>query len=105
MAAIETIVVHDAFTSSPAPATGFDSVLVRLPDLHGQPAPGNGMIGRADGDEAPPRMVALPLRLASETAVESIADVLRTRFGARPLDCLILEQPVSLSEDWRNNNV
>jgi diketogulonate reductase-like aldo/keto reductase len=106
MAAIETIVVQEAFTSSPARATGFESVLVRMANLHAGPAPGNGMIGRADSDEAAaPRMVSLPLGLASETAVETIAEALRTRFGARPLDCLILEQPVSLSDDWRNNNV
>jgi diketogulonate reductase-like aldo/keto reductase len=106
MAAIETVVVEDAFASSPARATGFDSVLVRLPNLHAGPAPGNGMIGRPDGDEAAaPRMVALPLRLASETPVDTIVEALRTRFGARPLDCLILQQPVSLSDDWRNNHV
>jgi diketogulonate reductase-like aldo/keto reductase len=106
MAAIETVVVHDAFTSSPARATGFESVLVRLPNLHAGPAPGHGMIGRPDGDEAAaPLMVALPLRLASETPVETVVEALRTRFGARPLDCLILEQPVLLSDDWRDNNV
>lgn len=58
------------------------------------------------GNEATaPRMVALPLRLVSETPVETIADALRTRFGASPLDCLVLEQPVSLSDDWHDNDV
>jgi hypothetical protein len=36
------------------------------------------MIGRAESDEAArPRMVALPLGLAGETAVEAIAEELR----------------------------
>jgi diketogulonate reductase-like aldo/keto reductase len=106
MAALETVLVHKAFTSSSARATGPDNVLLRLPSLHADPAPGNGMIGRPDGDEAAtPLMVAIPLGLASEAPVETVVEALRTRFGARPLDCLILEQPVSLSRDWRNNHV
>jgi diketogulonate reductase-like aldo/keto reductase len=72
MAAIETVVVQNAFASSPAGAL---------------------------------RMVALPLDLVSETPVETIAEELRARVGEDPLDFLILQQPVSLSDDWRQNDV
>jgi diketogulonate reductase-like aldo/keto reductase len=106
MAAIKTVVVEEAFASPPARATGFDSVLVRLPSLDAGPAPGNGKIASPDGDEATvPRMVAVPLGLAGETPAETIAEALRARFGAHPLDCLILQQPVLLSDDWRANHV
>ena len=106
MAAIETVVVQEAFTSSPAEATGFDGVLVRLADLRAVPAPGSGVIGTPDGHEAAgSRMVALPLRLVGETPVETLVEALRTRFGAPALDCVILDQPVSLSDDWGNNDL
>jgi diketogulonate reductase-like aldo/keto reductase len=101
---LETVLVQDA--SSPAPANGFDGVLVRLPNLHAGAAAGNGTIGTRDNNEAAAqRMVALPLGLINETPVETLVEALRTRLGARPLDYLILEQPVSLSDDWRSNNV
>ena len=51
------------------------------------------------------RLAALPLGLVGELPIESILEVLRTRLGPQPLDYLILEQPVSLSDDWRSNNV
>lgn len=105
MASIGRVVVQDAFTSAREQATGFDGVLVRLAGLEAGPAPGQGVIGAADRNEAAAsRMVALSLRLVGETPLEVLVEALRTRFGERALDCLILEQPVSLSDDWRGNN-
>ena len=51
------------------------------------------------------RIASLPLRLVSETPVETVADALRTQVGPDPLDYLILERPVSLSADWHDNDV
>jgi diketogulonate reductase-like aldo/keto reductase len=50
-------------------------------------------------------MAALPLTLVAETPVEAIAEALRSQFGPQALDCLILEQPVSLSDDWHANDI
>jgi diketogulonate reductase-like aldo/keto reductase len=75
MAAVETVAAQDAFASP------------------------NG-----DG-AATPRMAALPLTLVAETPVETIVETLQSRFGPQPLDCLILEQPVSLSDDWHDNDI
>jgi diketogulonate reductase-like aldo/keto reductase len=56
-------------------------------------------------DGTAPRVAALPLRLAREMRAEAIADALRSRFGGEPLDYLVLDDPVSLSEDSRDNDV
>jgi diketogulonate reductase-like aldo/keto reductase len=79
MAGVEKVVARDAFSS---------------------------VVGTPDRDAAAAsRMVALPLRMVDEMPAETLVEELRARFGPEPLDCLILEQPVSLSEDWRRNDV
>jgi diketogulonate reductase-like aldo/keto reductase len=75
MAAVETVAAQDAFASP------------------------NGDVA------ATPRMAALPLTLVADTPVETIAEALQSQFGPQPLDCLILEQPVSLSDDWHENDI
>jgi diketogulonate reductase-like aldo/keto reductase len=96
-------------TSAPTPraagADGFDSLLVRMSDLRADPSRERRDVVAPDGAAATgSTLAAIPLRLVSETPAKTLADALRARFGPRAVDCLILERPVWLSSDWRDNN-
>ena len=56
------------------------------------------------GDGPAPRVALLPLALVAKSTSEELAHELRESCGDAPLDFVVLDHPVSLGPDWRDNN-